>query len=219
MEGPYEKLGTQQYRCYSWTRLFAFLKCLLEKRASCYFDIKGMILELSRREQRLSLQIPLLATNLQNQADNGAITKQWATQIRVKIRKVMTNIVPFYLLLKFSLVVLLSAAAFRMQHFRVEDRQSTHHRVSTPLPLLFHSLCHPKPLFVLKRPWQCSQSQSERDAIVAECVRMSFSRDVCWAPLVCESGSSWKQDHRWAQRSMSGGKDGIRLIPTRLGID
>lgn len=53
-------VGTQQYSCYSWTRLFAFLKCLLEKRgrsAFFFFDIKGMILEFSRRAQQLSLQV------------------------------------------------------------------------------------------------------------------------------------------------------------------
>lgn len=55
--------------------------------------------------------------------------------------------------------------------------------------LLFHGPCHPN-LFVLNRPWQCTQSQFERDAIVAEFVRMACPGDgsdgLSWGWLVLE---------------------------------
>lgn len=63
-------------------------------------------------------------------------------------------------------------------------RQSIHSRVFEPFPhTVISQPLPPKPLFVLNRPWQ----RSERDTIVAECVRMSLSWDVCWAQTVCVS--------------------------------
>lgn len=69
--------------------------------------------------------------------------------------------------------------------FILQCKTESQHAAECPPTLLFHSLCHPPPLCVLNRPWQCSQSQSRRDTIVAECVRMSLPRLACWAEMVC----------------------------------
>lgn len=67
------------------------------------------------------------------------------------------------------------AYSTRRFHVWAQDKVNTLPSVCSPhTSPFFHNPCHPKPYFVLKRPWQCSQSSLSRDAIVAECVRMIF---------------------------------------------
>lgn len=109
---------------------------------------------------------------------------------------------------------------------RVHYRKSSHSSVCPLPPLLFHSPCHPKPHFVLRRPWQCSQSSSKHDIIGAECVRMIFfflqqcllcSNGLCVSGpgvgIILETGS-------WQSPGVDfWGEDGIRFIPISLVIN